>query len=52
MRGGEFLGEFTKTDVETLGEVIDSVVPVLSGVFLLCEVRATNLQANFPCPFN
>ena len=40
MRIGEFLGHFTKTDVETLGEVIDSVVPVLSGVFYRCQRRS------------
>ena len=52
MRGGEFLGKFTKIYVEPLGEVVYSVVPVLSGEFSLCEVRATNLQATSPCPFN
>ena len=52
MRSGEFLGHFTKTDVENPVEVIDSVLPVLSGNFLLCEVRVTILQANYPCTFN
>ena len=41
--GGESMVDISGTDIEHPVEVVDDVVPVFSGNFLLCEVRATHL---------
>ena len=42
--GGKALLELTSTYIDHPGIVVDGVVPVLSGNFMLCGVRETHFQ--------
>ena len=52
MWGGDSTGQFPKIYVDNLVRVRDSIVPVLSGNFLLYEVIAAHFQETSTCPFN
>ena len=44
--------QLSRIDVEHAGAVGYGIVPVLSGDFSLCEVRATNFQETYPNSLN